>query len=118
MRDDDGDAVVDLILVVGAVATSLHAGDGMLFAWHTRPIAPCQDERWLAEMRRSLRPNAYLRMIENVFVTSETSLVDMSWYDQCVSPTATPIATDPDLPVWVGIDASVKHDSKARRGPR
>jgi hypothetical protein len=95
------------------VGPSLHAGDGMLFAWHTQPIAPWQDERWLSEMRRSLRPNAYLRMIENVFVTSETSFVDMSWYDQCVSPTATPIATDPDLPVWVGIDASVKHDSSA-----
>jgi Terminase large subunit, ATPase domain len=95
------------------VGSNLHAGDGMLFAWHTQPIAPWQDERWLSEMRRSLRPNAYLRMIENVFVTAETSFIDMSWYDQCVSPTATPIATDPDLPVWVGIDASVKHDSSA-----
>jgi hypothetical protein len=92
---------------------SLHAGDGMLFAWHCQPTQPWQDERWLADMRRSLRPNAYLRMIENVFVTSETSFVDMSWYDQCVMPTATPIATDPDLPVWVGIDASVKRDSSA-----
>jgi hypothetical protein len=35
------------------VGDSLHAGDGMLFAWHTRPIAPCQTEAWLAEMRRT-----------------------------------------------------------------
>jgi Terminase large subunit, ATPase domain len=95
------------------VGPSLHAGDGMLFAWHTTPIAPWQDERWLAEMRRSLRPNAYLRMIENQFVTAETSFVDMSWFDQCVVPTATPVVADPELPIWVAIDASVKHDSSA-----
>ena len=35
----------------------------MLFAWHREPIAPWQTESWLAEMRRSLRPNAYARMI-------------------------------------------------------
>ena len=37
----------------------------------------------------------------------------MSWYDQCVMPTATPVVADPELPIWVGIDASVKHDSSA-----
>jgi hypothetical protein len=95
------------------VGPNLHAGDGMLFAWHTEPIAPWQTEAWLAEMRRSLRPNAYLRMIENCFVTAETSFVDMSWFDACVLPSATPIATDPDLPIWVAVDASVKHDSSA-----
>ena len=47
----------------------------MLFAWHHEPIAPWQTESWLAEMRRSLRPNAYLRMIENRFVGSEFSFI-------------------------------------------
>jgi hypothetical protein len=64
-------------------------------------------------MRRSLRSNAYLRMIENRFVSSESTFVDMSWYDQCVMPTAKPVVADPELPIWVGIDASVKHDSSA-----
>ena len=27
------------------LAPSLRAGDGMLFAWHTEPVAPWQDER-------------------------------------------------------------------------
>jgi hypothetical protein len=71
------------------------------------------DERWLAEMRRSLRPNAYLRLVENRFVSTESTFVDMSWYDACVEPSLKPIPTDPELPVWVGIDASVKHDSTA-----
>jgi len=39
------------------VGTSLHAGDGLLMAWHHEPVAPWQTEAWLAEMRRSLRPN-------------------------------------------------------------
>ena len=37
----------------------------------------------------------------------------MSWYDQCVMSTAKPVIADPELPIWVGIDASVKHDSSA-----
>ena len=95
------------------VGTDLYGGDGLLMFWSHVPIAPWQDERWLAEMRRSLRPNAYARMIENCFVSSESTFVDMSWYDQCVMPTAKPVVADPELPVWVGIDASVKHDSSA-----
>jgi Terminase large subunit, ATPase domain len=95
------------------VATDLHAGDGILMFWSHAPIAPWQTEAWLAEMRRSLRPNAYLRMIENRFVTSETSFINMSWYDQCVLPSLTPLIADQTLPIWAGIDTSVKHDSTA-----
>ena len=43
------------------IGPSLRAGDGMLFAWHTEPVAPWQDERWLAEMRRSLASDLRLR---------------------------------------------------------
>ncbi len=95
------------------VAPNLHAGDGILLAWHHEPIAPWQTERWLAEMRRSLRPNQYLRMIENYFVTSESSFVDMAKWDECVDPAMAPILADKELPTYVGVDASVKHDSTA-----
>jgi phage terminase large subunit-like protein len=93
------------------VGPSLHAGDGMLFAWHREPIAPWQDEAWLAEMRRSLRPNAYARMICNEFVSAESQFVDMAAWDSCVQPSLTP--TRERIPVWVGIDASTKRDSSA-----
>src|SRR5262249_29508574 len=33
------------------IGPSLHAGDGMLFAWHTAPIAPWQTDEWVEEMR-------------------------------------------------------------------
>ena len=95
------------------LAPNLYAGDGLLMAWHHEPIAPWQTEAWLAEMRRSLRPNQYLRMIENRFVTSESSFVDLSKWDACVDPNMTPTLTDKALPIWVGVDACVKHDSTA-----
>jgi Phage Terminase len=95
------------------VASDLHAGDGILMFWSHAPIAPWQTEAWLAEMRRSLRPNAYLRMIENRFVTTESTFIDMAWWDACVDPQATPIITDRMLSVWIGVDTSVKRDSTA-----
>jgi phage terminase large subunit-like protein len=95
------------------VAPNLRAGDGILLAWHHEPIAPWQTKAWLAEMRRSLRPNQFLRMIENRFVTSESSFVDMVKWDACVDPNATPVFADKDLPTYVGVDASIKHDSTA-----
>ena len=98
-------------IVLPEVAPSLRAGDGMLFAWHHEPIAPWQTESWLAEMRRSLRPNAYLRMIENRFVGSESSFIDLASWDACVDPAAKPVLADRLMSVWVGVDASVKHDT-------
>src|SRR5580704_3857047 len=60
------------------VAPNLHAGDGMLMFWSYEPVAPWQTDSWLAEMRRTLRPNQFLRMIENRFVTTENSFVELS----------------------------------------
>ena len=95
------------------VGPSLHAGDGMLFAWHTEPIAPWQTEAWLVDMRRTMRPNAYARMIENQFVSSESTFVDMSVWDACVEPALTPVLEDKQLHVWAAVDASVKRDATA-----
>jgi len=64
-------------------------------------------------MRGQLRPNAFLRLIENRWVSSESNFVDMAWWDACVDSELTPELTDPRLSVWVGVDASVKRDSTA-----
>jgi phage terminase large subunit-like protein len=95
------------------VGPSLHAGDGLLMFWSHQPVAPWQDEKWLAEMRRSLRPSAYSRMVLNEFASSESAFVDLSSWDQCVMPDATPMREDRELQIWVGVDASVKRDSTA-----
>jgi phage terminase large subunit-like protein len=85
----------------------------MLFAWHCEPIAPWQDEAWLSEMRRSLRPSAFARMIQNQFVSAESQFIDLSAWDQCTRTELTPVYRDRQLPVWIGVDASVKRDATA-----
>lgn len=95
------------------IAPDLYAGDGALMFWSHQPVAPWQDQIWLDDMRRQLPPNQYLRMIENRFVTSESSFVEMSAWDKCVDDRIGAAVNDPSLPVWVGVDASLKHDQTA-----
>ena len=64
-------------------------------------------------MRRSLRPAQFLRMIENRFVTSESTFIDMAIWDRCIDDQLGHTISDRDLSVWVGLDASIKHDSTA-----
>ena len=95
------------------IGRDLYAGEGVLMFWTHDLIAPWQTEEWVAQMRRSLRHNQFLRMIENCFVQAELNFIDMALWDQCVDPGIGHVVTDPSLPVWVGVDASTKHDSTA-----
>jgi Phage Terminase len=45
------------------IAPDLHAGDGLLMFWTHDFVAPWQTPQWREQMRRSLRPNQYLRLI-------------------------------------------------------
>jgi phage terminase large subunit-like protein len=92
------------------IGNDLHAGDGLLMFWTHEPVAPWQTQAWLDEQRRSLRPNQYLRQIENKFVTSESTFVSLDDWDACVYDQLSPVITA-NMPIWVGVDASVKHDS-------
>jgi hypothetical protein len=96
-----------------SVGHDLYAGDGLLMFWTHQPVAPWQSDAWLTQMRGQLRPNAYLRLIENRWVTSENTFVDMNWYDACTDPAADPVVRDKSLSVVVGVDASVKRDTTA-----
>jgi phage terminase large subunit-like protein len=95
------------------VGKDLYAGDGLLMFWSHVPVAPWQDEKWLAEMRRSLRPSAFSRMVLNEFASSESQFVDLGSWDQCVMPDLLPLRQDRELSVWIGVDASVRRDSTA-----
>jgi phage terminase large subunit-like protein len=61
----------------------------------------------------TLRPNAFLRMIENRWVSSESEFIDMEWWDACVDQEARPLISDKSLQIWAGADASTKKDSTA-----
>jgi hypothetical protein len=95
------------------VGTDLHAGDGILCFWTHSPVAPWQTPRWYAQMRQQMRPNQFARMIENRWVTSEASFIDMAVWDACVDRDLKPIESDRNLPVYIGVDASLKRDSTA-----
>ena len=95
------------------VAPGLRAGDGLLCFWTHNTIAPWQTDRWIAEMQRALRPNQFLRMIRNEWVSSENSFISMDDFDACVDPRLGALLSDRNTQIWVGVDASVKHDHSA-----
>jgi hypothetical protein len=96
------------------VEADLYAQPGLLMFWTHDFVAPWQDEAWREQMRGQLRPNAFLRLIENRWVTSESSFIEIGWWDDgCVDPDVRPVVSDGDLTVFVGVDASVKRDSTA-----
>jgi len=96
------------------IAPGLYAKPGsMLMFWTHDFIARWQTEAWREQMREQLRPNAYLRLIENRWVSSESSFVEMDEWDRCVDAGLAPVLFDKTMPVWVGLDASVKRDSTA-----
>ena len=100
-------------LTLPQVGPSLYAGNGLLMFWSHEPIAPWQTQDWLDSSRRSLRPNQYLRMCENRFVTSEGSFISPDDWDAITDPDMRPLLGDKAIQIVVGIDASVKHDSTA-----
>jgi hypothetical protein len=95
------------------IGDDLHAGDGLLCFWTHRLHAPWQTENWVAEVRRQLRPNQFARMIENQFTAGEESFVTAEAWDRCVRPGIGTVPSNPLLPIWIGVDASVKRDTSA-----
>jgi hypothetical protein len=95
------------------IGPDLRAGDGMLMFWSHQPIAPWQTPEWTEQMKRSLRPSQYARMIENRWVAAaEAAFVDMAAWDRCVTGPG-PLAADKALPVFIGLDVGVKLDATA-----
>jgi hypothetical protein len=66
------------------IGPDLYRNGGLLMFWTHKPVAPWQTQRWLGQMREQHRANAYLRQIENRWVTSESSFVELEWWDACV----------------------------------
>jgi phage terminase large subunit-like protein len=94
------------------VGEDLYCGDGLCMFWSHRPIAPWQDEAWLAQMQRE-RASVYQRMVLNEFAASEAAFTDMGSWDACVQPSLVPVLEDKSLHVWAAVDASVKRDATA-----
>ena len=100
-------------LALPKIAPNLHAGNHRLFFWSHEPLLSTQSASWLEQMRETTRPIQFLRQFENRFVTSESSFIDLTAWDKCVDPQLSAVPVDMFLPVYIGVDASVKRDSSA-----
>jgi hypothetical protein len=101
------------------VGSDLRAQPGLLTFWSMSFIAPWQTAAWREQMRSSLRTSAYLRLIENRWVTSETPFIELEWWDtRCVDAGAAPVVIDPMLPIWlVELSASLPSRKERSDGP-
>lgn len=89
----------------------LYRAGRLLVFWSHEPIAPWQTPEWLQEMRDTLRPQAYLRLIENRWVTGEEAFVPVEWWDRAAEGGRPMVASD--LPTVLAVDAGLKRDSAA-----
>ena len=55
-------------------------------------------------MRTSLRPAQFQRLIENQWVSSESTFIELADWDACVDQTILPMPGDKSLTVWAGLD--------------
>jgi phage terminase large subunit-like protein len=95
------------------IATDLYRDDNFLCYWSHEMRAPWQTEAWVAEMRRTMRPSQFARLIRNEWVSSESTFIPLEEWDACVDPELQPILAKNSMPVWCGLDLGLKHDSTA-----
>ena len=94
------------------IGTDLREIPGSLLMYWTHELrAPWQTKAWAEQMKQNNRPNAYLRLVENRWVTGEERFIPIEWWDACC--TGTPVLLDRSLPVVLGVDAGLKRDSAA-----
>jgi hypothetical protein len=95
------------------IAPGLYRQPGLLLYWTHDPVAPWQNSRWLEQMRKQHRPNAFLRQIENRWVSNESAFVPVEEWDEIVDGDLRPVLSDPDCEVYVGLDLSTRSDFTA-----
>lgn len=72
--------------------------------WSHEPIAPWQDEIWIEQMRRLLRPSAFQRLILNQCASAESAFLEAEMVDACTDPNLRPVIYgDSGLELFVGV---------------
>lgn len=80
----------------------------------SRPARTVADRTLARTVREaSTRPNAFARLYRNEGVTAQSSFVSMQDFDACTNAERRPTLFAPEMPVWIGLDASVRHDQTA-----
>jgi phage terminase large subunit-like protein len=91
----------------------VYRSDDLVMFWSHTPRQPWQTAEYYAEQRRSLRPNAYLRMHENRWVQGTEQFITAELWDGNVDPDHRPFVDRAPSGVYIGLDAAVKHDNAA-----
>lgn len=86
--------------------------------WNHTPHMPWQSEKYYQDARESERPNAYLRLHENRWVTSRETFIPIEWWEAAeehLQQSAVMWKEHPyySAPVYVAVDASSKRDCTA-----
>lgn len=98
---------------VTQLGKDLYAKGRMLVYWSHDVRPPWVTDEWIETQRRSYSPAQFARIMENRWVSSESTFIEGSSYDMCVDKALEPVRRAPHLRVWTAIDASVKKDSTA-----
>ena len=86
----------------------------LLTLWDHTPRTPWQDADYYRTQKRSLRSQTFARLHENRWVASTSSFISGEAWDGCVDRELRPlIGTDKHQQLFIGVDASVKHDNSA-----
>ncbi|MBA7678507.1 hypothetical protein ES703_86783 [subsurface metagenome] len=92
----------------------LRGGDlTFFFYWDHENRMPWQTEKYLQQQRDRLRANTYLRLHENRWTSSEEAFIDIKDWDICADSGHKPALPNKNIPIIVGIDIGISHDTCA-----
>jgi phage terminase large subunit-like protein len=88
--------------------------EARIFAyWDHEPRMPWQSPAYYQSQKKVLRPGTYLRLHQNQWATAEEIFITPEMWDPNVNSKHHPSITSRE-PLYVGIDAGIKHDNAAR----
>ncbi|MBA7522476.1 hypothetical protein ES705_14595 [subsurface metagenome] len=83
----------------------------MFFLWSHKNLASWISKKYLDSQRGRLRPNTFLRLHENRWVSSESAFVSPEMWDACIDPNIRPILPGFQGKLSLGVDIGTTHDS-------
>jgi hypothetical protein len=95
------------------VSPGIFQAKRLIMAWFRDAVSPLQDDEWRASMREQLGEAEYRRMVLCEFVSSSSIFISSDDWAACEDRSLRPIVAAKGMPVWVGVDASLKHDATA-----
>jgi len=82
--------------------------------WDHEPRMPWQTPAYYqSEKKSSMRAGTYLRLHENRWATAASAFITGDLWDSCVDPLFSPLLPTNEFPIFVGVDASINHDTAA-----